>query len=767
MDPEDLQPEDFVRVDGDVGHFRLPSGQRLSVDLRNSPYARRVAAQALVERSAAGRPLFDPGSSPQPAQPAAPSPTPPPGPMSAPVVDGPMSQPAQPVAPAAAPPMPAPMSGPSSTGGEDSVSNQEYLRRRFIGSIYQRDAEMIAQGLPTPTEQRINYGRRLLNMPPLPRPSREVVPFTAPAQPVPPAAGPTPTTEEGMRLRLAREAVGRLMAERAAQPQAPAEALTMPVAPVPGAAPTQPSAQPAAPVLAAPIRIRREELPPTLDQLMVPGGALPEERYQGMLAQLSGGTPAERENAARRGLIDRAADLEARRADAAAEAARQQAEAIDASEMRRQQIERDRRVAMGDAQRSYTAAIERLGAMREDPARVLRSAGGAVSAAIAIGLGAAGAALAGGGENSALAIIQRNIDRDIAAQRADLATAGNVADARRGILGIVSQEFSSREAAESAARAAMLGAAQAQAARVTAGLDNEAARLRGEELQQQLSDQAAAAAVEAQRQEAEWRLNMALQGARLERIQIRNATEARTLAARAAGAGAGRAPTAAQMQAFNTYVESGADPREAARIMRIAPELVPPSGRFALGQRPEDRVELTPQRMETINRMLQSGATRAEVSQATGIPEEMVRQYASSQEDQSGGVLSALSDSLDRLDGLIGPEGSDIPGVGVFDSRIPDSALSQVGRNIRVEIANITDLIGRLRSGGAISAEEMDRFTSIVRGAGTEADLRAGIARIRAEVRSRMRRAPSGQSVAERGVSAAAQAPGFVGRRSE
>lgn len=626
---------------------------------------------------------------------------------------------------------------------------------------------MIAQGLPTPTEQRINYGRRLLNMPPLPRPSREVVPFTAPAQPVPPAAGPTPTTEEGMRLRLAREAVGRLMAERAAQPQAPAEALTMPVAPVPGAAPTQPSAQPAAPVLAAPIRIRREELPPTLDQLMVPGGALPEERYQGMLAQLSGGTPAERENAARRGLIDRAADLEARRADAAAEAARQQAEAIDASEMRRQQIERDRRVAMGDAQRSYTAAIERLGAMREDPARVLRSAGGAVSAAIAIGLGAAGAALAGGGENSALAIIQRNIDRDIAAQRADLATAGNVADARRGILGIVSQEFSSREAAESAARAAMLGAAQAQAARVTAGLDNEAARLRGEELQQQLSDQAAAAAVEAQRQEAEWRLNMALQGARLERIQIRNATEARTLAARAAGAGAGRAPTAAQMQAFNTYVESGADPREAARIMRIAPELVPPSGRFALGQRPEDRVELTPQRMETINRMLQSGATRAEVSQATGIPEEMVRQYASSQEDQSGGVLSALSDSLDRLDGLIGPEGSDIPGVGVFDSRIPDSALSQVGRNIRVEIANITDLIGRLRSGGAISAEEMDRFTSIVRGAGTEADLRAGIARIRAEVRSRMRRAPSGQSVAERGVSAAAQAPGFVGRRSE
>jgi hypothetical protein len=766
MFPEDLQPEDFVRVDGDVGHFRMPSGERVSVDLRSSPYARQVAARALVERSAAGRPLFDPGSSPQPAQPAAPPPAPPPAPMSAPMVDGPMSQAAEPVAPTAAPPMPAPMSGPSGASNEDRVSDEEYLRRRFIGSIYQRDAEMIAQGLPTPSEQRINHGRRLLNMPPLPRPSREVVPFTAPAQPVPPAAGPQErTTEEGMRLRLAREAVGRLMAERSAQ--APAEAPTLPVAPVPGAAPMQPSAQPTAPAMAAPIRIRREELPPTLDQLMVPGGALPEERYQGMLAQLSGGTPAERGDAARRGLIDRAADLEARRADAAAEAARQQAEAIDASEMRRQQIERDRRIAMGDAQRSYVAAVERLGAMREDPARVLRSAGGAVSAAIAIGLGAAGAALAGGGENSALAIIQRNIDRDIAAQRTDLATAGNVADARRGILGIVSQEFSSREAAESAARAAMLQAAQAQAARVTAGLDNEAARLRGEELQQQLSDQAAASAAEAQRQEAEWRLNMALSTARLERIQLRNATEARALAARAAGAGAGRAPTAAQMQAFNTYVESGADPREAARIMRIAPELVPASGRFALGQRPEDRVELTPQRMETINRMLQSGATRAEVSQATGIPEEMVRQYASSQEDQSGGVLSALSDSLDRLDGLIGPEGSDIPGVGVFDSRIPDSALSQVGRNIRVEIANITDLIGRLRSGGAISAEEMDRFMSIVRGAGTEADLRAGIARIRAEVRSRMRRAPSGQSVAERGVSAAAQAPGFVGRRSE
>lgn len=705
MFPEDLQPEDFVRVDGDVGHFRMPSGERVSVDLRSSPYARQVAARALVERSAAGRPLFDPGSSPQPA---APPPAPPPGPMSAPMVDGPMSQAAAPVAPAAAPPMPAPMSGPA-----------------------------------------------------------------APAQPVPPAAGPRVPTTDAERAAVRQQyAFAQMMP--AFQPQAPAEAPTLPVAPVPGAAPMQPSAQPAAPAMAAPIRIRREEAPPTLDQLMVPGGALPEERYQGMLAQLSGGTPAEREDAARRGLIDRAADLEARRADAAAEAARQQAEAIDASEMRRQQIERDRRVAMGDAQRSYVAAVERLGAMREDPARVLRSAGGAVSAAIAIGLGAAGAALAGGGENSALAIIQRNIDRDIAAQRTDLATAGNVADARRGILGIVSQEFSSRDAAESAARAAMLQAAQAQAARVTAGLDNEAARLRGEELQQQLSDQAAAAAAEAQRQEAEWRMNMALSTARLERIQLRNATEARALAARAAGAGAGRAPTAAQMRQFNTYVDSGADPREAARIMRIAPELVPASGRFALGVPAEEQRPATSAMMGAYNQMRESGMGHEAALSASGMPtlaEPPGGRFAVEPlSAEVSGRIAAAESALATLEDLL-PESGDIPGIGAIQGRLSQSDLQRLGNDTGAAIrqaARTAAVTTTYVMSGANAGDREIGNTEETYGlspTATPEEVRRGVRALREMLRGH-RRSSEGQST-EATSQALQGAPGLVRRRSE
>jgi hypothetical protein len=218
------------------------------------------------------------------------------------------------------------------------------------------------------------------------------------------------------------------------------------------------------------------------------------------------------------------------------------------------------------------------------------------------------------------------------------------------------------------------------------------------------------------------------------------------------------------MQQFNTYVESGADPREAARIMRIAPELVPASGRFALGA-PEEQ-QLTPQRMDVINRVLASGGTREEAARAAGVPASMVRRYAASQDDQSASTVSALSAGLDELERMLPPEGEDIPGVGATGF-LPDRALSAQGRQIRTAVTNVADLVGRLRSGAAISESEIERFRQIIGAAGTDAELISGIRRIRREIGARVGRAPSGQSVAERTVETAAQAPGFVGRRSE
>lgn len=639
-------------------------------------------------------------------------------------------------------------------------------------SPYARQAAAEAIVRRSGGEPRMGVGAQATTMaapPPVAPPSPPVAAPAEPATPAipPPAAGPDVEAQRAQRLQQQRDdevrrqyALAQMM-PAFQQLQAPA-APTAPPALAPQPAPVQPA--PVAPALvqapATPLRVRTEA--PSLDQLMIPGGA----RFEQTLAEVAG-TPAMRDDAARRALIDRAADLEARRAQAAADAAAAQADIVDASELRRQQVERERRVAMDDARRGYERAVDQLGAMREDPSRLLRSAGGAISAAIAIGLGAAGASLAGTGENSALAIIQRNIDRDIAAQRTDIGTAGNVADARRSVLGVMSQEFSSRDAAESAARAAMLQAAQLQASRVTAGLDNEAARLRGEQLQQQLSDEAAAAAAQAQQQEAEWQMNMRIQGARLQRMELRNAQTAQQMQARAGAGARGRAPTEAQMRAFNTYVESGADPAEAARVMRIAPELVPQSGRFALGVPAEQRVELTPARMETVNRMLSSGASRAEVAQATGLPESMIRQYAPAQDTEQAGTIIELESALREVESLLGEPGTDAPGIGTFESSLPNAAISQRGRDLRASIANVIDLLGRDRSGAGLTQDDQASFRAILGSAGTERDLRSGIQRIYAGIRARTSQFATGRTLAQEEAARAAAAPGFVARRSE
>lgn len=724
---EDLTADDFVRIDGDVGYFRTPDGSRIAVDLRQSPYARRAAAEAIVRRSG-GEPRMGAGA--QATTMAAPPP--------------------------AAPPSP-PVAAPASTQAESSASAMPFYADAPAQADWLRRAQASTQPLA---------------------PTQPAAP-TAPAQPLapPPPAQPArpQTSREWLRERMLSGIQRRdeqIRQQYAFAQQMPAfqqggpAAPTAPTAPpalAPQPAPVQPA--PVAPATvqapAMPLRVRTEG--PSLDQLMVPGGA----DLGGTLADIVGSTPQQRREDARYGLIDRAADLEARRADVAGAAAEQQAQALGGATESIQQIERDRRQAMAQARGNYERAIDSLGAMHEDPARILRSAGGGISAAIAIGLGAAGASLMGGGENTALAIIQRNIDRDIAAQRTDINTAGTVAEGRRNLVSMMEREFQSRSAAEAAARSVMLQAAEAQTARMTAGLDNEAARLRGEQLRQQLSDQSAAAAAQAQQQEAEWNMNMRLQGARLQRMELRNAQTAQQMQARAGAGARGRAPTEAQMRAFNTYVESGANPMEAARIMRIAPELVPQSGRFALGVPAEQRVELTPARMETVNRMLSSGASRAEVAQATGLPESMIRQYAPAQDTEQAGTIIELESALREVEGLLGESGTNAPGIGTIESALPNAMISQRGRDLRASIANVIDLLGRDRSGAGLTQDDQASFRAILGSAGTEEDLRSGIQRIYAGIRARVSQFATGRTLAQEEAARAAAAPGFVGRRSE
>jgi hypothetical protein len=556
-----------------------------------------------------------------------------------------------------------------------------------------------------------------------------------------------------------REAVRRQYALAQMMPafQPPAQVAAAPMG-APAAQP-QPSAQP--------MRIRAPQ--PSLDALMVPQGYSPT-----LIEELAGGTPGSRSMDRREALIGREADLLAQRANAAAAAAEAERDAIDASASRALEIEQDRRSAMADAQQRYQRSVDALGAMREDPARLLRSAAGGVSAAIAIGLGAAGAALSGGGENAALSIVQRNIDRDIAAQRTDIQTAGTAAEAQRSVLGMMRQEFSDQNAAESAARSAMLAAAAAQAQRVTAGLDNQAAQLRGEQLVQQFRDESAAAAAQAQAQEAEAQLQRRLLEARAQRVELANVGTARRLQG---GPGRARPTTAPQARVYNATFDSLDTRLPLGERVRIASEAsgIPmgvagalAGGRFAEGAAEETPRAVTTATMGAYNQLRESGATHAAALAAAGLPANLPApsggRFASPQDDQVAGTVSALSAALDRIELVVNPGGrpaEDVPGIGTIESMVPYSMLSQAGRNLRNEITNTIDLIGRLRSGGAISSDEESRFTQILEGAGTEADLRAGISRIRSEIAARQTR--SGQSVEERAVGS--QPAGMMGVR--
>jgi hypothetical protein len=299
--------------------------------------------------------------------------------------------------------------------------------------------------------------------------------------------------------------------------------------------------------------------------------------------------------------------------------------------------------------------------------------------------------------------------------------------------------------------------------------------LRGEQMVQQFRDESAAAAAQAQAQEAEAQLQRRLLEARAQRVELANVGTARRLQG---GPGRARPTTAPQARVYNATFDSLDTRLPMAERVRIASEAsgIPmgvagalAGGRFAEGAAEETPRAVTTATMGAYNQLRESGATHAAALSAAGLPANTPApsggRFASPQDDQVAGTVSALSAALDRIDLVVNPRDlpppEDVPGIGTVESLVPYSMLSQAGRNLRNEITNTVDLIGRLRSGGAISVDEGNRFAEILQGAGTEADLRAGISRIRSEIAARQTR--SGQSVEERAVGS--QPAGMVGVR--
>jgi hypothetical protein len=163
--------------------------------------------------------------------------------------------------------------------------------------------------------------------------------------------------------------------------------------------------------------------------------------------------------------------------------------------------------------------------------------------------------------------------------------------------------------------------------------------------------------------------------------------------------------------------------------------------------------EPTEARLNAANRLIDTGVAPSAAAASVGIDPALVGgagRFAEASTADSAGALAALSSTLDEIEGLIPSRasGEDAPGVGMT-GMLPDFLLSDEGRQMREALLNATDLLGRLRSGAAISATEEERFTRILTGAGTDEALRRGIERVRSEIESRTSRVREGRPAAE------------------
>lgn len=412
--------------------------------------------------------------------------------------------------------------------------------------------------------------------------------------------------------------------------------------------------------------------------------------HQGPIWQEPRETPYDRERRA----LAAATQLEQQRQEMLGAQAMERADAEEAYRARQNQLENERRQAEGEARAAMQRAADRLAQMRVDPSRYYRNAGvvGMLGNAIAVGLGAMGEAL-GGGPNVALQQINAAIDRDIASQEQDIATAGADVENRRGILSEVQRDFVTRQGALEATRAIMLRDLAAQAEAQAANLGSAEAVAQGRALRDQLLTAQEQAAAAAQAAEIEGALSLRRTAAEIRLLEAR-AAQQETRAQRMAGMGLGGAGAGSQ---------------------RVT----------------------TPQ-MQAFDAMVAAGVNRAEAAVRAGLPEGMVPPGNPITTEQRA-PLDALDAALRHVESLVPAEG-DIEGAGVVDANVPNFLQSDRGLELRVAIEDMIDLYGRVRSGAAITEAEREAFRRNLLGSGTERELRTGLAQLRREISARLGR---------------------------
>ena len=206
-----------------------------------------------------------------------------------------------------------------------------------------------------------------------------------------------------------------------------------------------------------------------LDQITEDEGAIPEDEQAG--------------DHVGEGVLGGEAEAEAGALADTASAMQSAQSQLDALERRRQQAEQARQAELMRRQRALDTAASEVGSRQLDPGRMYAKGEtrNRTAAAIGLVLGGLADAITGGeaGLTTALGIINTAIDRDIEAQRGNVAIAQQGLAAKQSLLDDMRRTFGDQQAAEEATRATMLEGVerQIQALRLNAASDAQRAAL--------------------------------------------------------------------------------------------------------------------------------------------------------------------------------------------------------------------------------------------------------------------------------------------------
>lgn len=152
--------------------------------------------------------------------------------------------------------------------------------------------------------------------------------------------------------------------------------------------------------------------------------------------------------------------------------------------------EGDREAAMRGAQIKLEEAVDAVNNSPEITPWHGKSDASRFMAILGVALGGAAAARTGG-QNQALAILDKAIDQNIEAQKANLAAKRGVAAERRSVLGALREQFGDERQAEAAAKVAYLSRAEMELKGLAAQSKNKDVQARATELLAELQDKRA------------------------------------------------------------------------------------------------------------------------------------------------------------------------------------------------------------------------------------------------------------------------------------